>query len=374
MSIEFVGDRLRLARLLNGYTQQEVGAAVFVSRQHIHQLESGARMPADDVLGALAEFLGVEPTFFFQPLESDVKAEQCHFRKRRTTPVSIANRVLAFGTVFEQLVAHLHQLLDLPEPDFDVVEKYGFDTTSLSAPLIEQIAEASRKHWGLGFDTPIDSMTRVLENAGAIITHFEGVSDKVDALSMNRKYPVIIRNTAKASACRLRFDLAHECGHLVLHQGVETGDKITEKEADAFASAFLMPRAAFADEFLRCLTAYRIRWPEVWQMKLRWNVSARAIIYRAHFLGLINAQQYRGANVYLNNKGYAKGELYDDTMPLEEPEVIPSALEVLSSGLGITTGQIARKLHISHNVLGELIGEQLLNEEQSPAQVVPLFY
>lgn len=374
MSNEFVGDRLRLARLLNGYTQQEVGAAVFVSRQHIHQLESGARMPADDVLGALAEFLGVEPSFFFNPLESDVKAEQCHFRKRRTTPVGMANRVLAFGTIFEQLVTQLHQTLDLPEPDFDVVEKYGYESASLSAPLIERIAEASRKHWGLGNDSPIDNMTRVLENAGAIVTHFEGVSDKVDALSMNRKYPVILRNTAKSSTFRLRFDLAHECGHLILHQGIETGDKLTEKQADAFASAFLMPREAFADEFLQCLSATRIRWSHVWRMKLRWRVSARAIIYRAHFLGLINAQQYRGANVYLNNKGYSKSELYDDTLPLEEPEIIPSALEILSTELGITTDKIARKLHISHKVLGELVGTQLLDTERQPTQVVPLFY
>ncbi|WP_150317353.1 ImmA/IrrE family metallo-endopeptidase, partial [Enterobacter hormaechei] len=77
-----------------------------------------------------------------------------------------------------------------------------------------------------------------VENQGAIVTGFDGVSEKVDALSVNRKFPIIIRNTAKESACPMRFDLAHECGHLIMHDGIETGCKKTEREADAFASAF----------------------------------------------------------------------------------------------------------------------------------------
>lgn len=47
------------------------------------------------------------------------------------------------------------------------------------------------------------------------------------------------------SAERLRFDLAHELGHLVMHGGslhVEPG-KEKEQAANDFASAFLMPRA-----------------------------------------------------------------------------------------------------------------------------------
>lgn len=65
----------------------------------------------------------------------------------------------------------------------------------------------------------------MVENQGAIVTTFDGVSDKVDALSINRKYPIIIRNTAKESVCRMRFDIAHECGHLIMHDGIETGCK-----------------------------------------------------------------------------------------------------------------------------------------------------
>ena len=52
MAIEFYGERLRLARLLKGYTLQELGDAVCVTRQSIHQYESDVRAPAEDVRNA----------------------------------------------------------------------------------------------------------------------------------------------------------------------------------------------------------------------------------------------------------------------------------------------------------------------------------
>jgi len=55
--------------------------------------------------------------------------------------------------------------------------------------------------------------------------------------------PFIFLNSAK-SAERGRHDAAHELGHLVLHRhGGPIGRK-AEEQANAFASAFLMPRSS----------------------------------------------------------------------------------------------------------------------------------
>ena len=350
---EFNGDKLRLARLLNGLKQQELGDGVLVSRQYIHQLEAGSSRPADDVLGALCEVLRVEASFFQTPVGNDVKFEQCHFRKRRTTPVGLAQRVQAFSTIFEQLVGYIHQVLDLPPNNIPNVVSVNGEFTGEE---IERAAENCRKHWGLGLDTPISRMTRVLENAGVVITQFEGVSDKVDALSLNRRYPIVVRNNVKASAYRMRFDLAHECGHFVLHDGVETGDKKTESEADRFASAFLFPRFAFVKEF-PSMVGKRLDWKRIYDLKKRWRISARAIVFRAYYLGLITAQQYRSANVYLNRTGQTKVEEFDDQILPEQPEVIEDAFRVMSNDLGIGFSQIALALGLSTNLLSELTGQ-----------------
>ncbi|MCH1928756.1 XRE family transcriptional regulator [Shewanella sp. A25] len=364
MSEYFVGERLRLARTLKGYTLQDVGEAVSASRQSIHQYEGEARTPPDDVVGALAEFLGVTIDFFYMPLFGDVKAEQCHFRKRKTTPVVVANRVLSYSTVLEQLVGILHQNLDLPENRFNLIE--ADKIPDLTAPIVEKIAEGARKFWGLPPNAPIDDMIDVAENAGAIVTCFDGVSDKVDALSVNRKYPIIIRNNAKESVCRLRFDIAHECGHLIMHNGIETGCKQTEKEADMFASAFLFPREAFAVEFPACLTPKGISWNRLYDLKQRWKMSAKAIVYRAHFLGFITAQQYRSANVWFSKTGQTKSERRDELIPTETPHVLNQSIEVLASDLAITFDMLSRKLGLTVETLSEITGVEYTSKQISP--------
>ena len=66
MNNEFFGEKLRLARLMAGITQQELGELVAVSRQFIHQLEAGVKPPAEDLLLALAEVLKVKSDFFLR--------------------------------------------------------------------------------------------------------------------------------------------------------------------------------------------------------------------------------------------------------------------------------------------------------------------
>ena len=354
MSNYFIGERLRLARTLKGYTLQEVGEAVSSSRQSIHQYEGEARTPPTDVVNALAEFLGVHVEFFYMSISGDVRQEQCHFRKRKTTPVVVANRVLSYSTILEQLVGILHQSLELPENQFNLINSNKIP--ELSAPIIEKIAEGARTHWGLHRTAPIDNMIDVAENAGAIVTCFDGISDKVDALSVNRKYPIIIRNKAKESTCRLRFDVAHECAHLIMHNGIETGCKRTEKEADMFASAFLFPRSAFAIEFPTCLTPRGISWPKLYALKNRWKMSAKAIVYRAHFLGFITAQQYRSANVYFSKSGQVKNEKGDELIPIEMPHVMNQAILILENDLGIDFKMLASKLGITSKTLSEITG------------------
>jgi len=352
----FLGDKLRLARLLNGQTQPQLGEKAHVSRQFIHQLESGVRQPAEDVLKVFCEVLNVTENFFYSPLKNEVKFEQCHFRKRKTTPINLANRVLAFSTVFEQLIEYINHYLELPKinlPSIEDNKNYPY-SNSYSNSEIEQAAEDCRKLWGLGLNTPISKMTRVLENAGVVITQFTGVSEKVDALSLNRKYPIIIRNNAKPSTCRMRFDLAHECGHFVLHQGIETGDTTTESEADRFASAFLFPRTSFVNEFTIQKNS-RLNWDLIFDLKVRWGVSARAIIYRAHQLDLITAQQYRSANIYLSS-GQSKVERYDENILPEEPELLENSLELLKESLGISFNYIANHLGISESMLSQITG------------------
>lgn len=357
-------NRLWVARVLKGWSQQELGAEVLVSRQFIHQLESGEKLPRNDVFNAICESLDVTEEFFHPTALSELKNDQCHFRKRKTTPLSLTNRVLAFGTVFEEFVDYLSQYIDFPESKISEFSSSINHEGNYSRQEIEDIADKFREKNGLGLDTPIDNVTDLLENLGVLVIGFEGVSDKVDALSFARRYRVVLRNTIKQSSCRMRFDLAHELGHFILHEGIVTGDSITEAEADYFASSFLFPRKAFIREFAFCLhRAGGFNWKEILKLKERWKMSQKAIIYRTHSLGLIDSRQYRSANVHFSKTKQSKQEILDDKIPMETPSLIDSSLDLLRREYDITFQQIVRKLGLNPAYMATMLGISLESED-----------
>jgi Zn-dependent peptidase ImmA (M78 family)/transcriptional regulator with XRE-family HTH domain len=350
MTQAFFGDRLRLARLLNLMTQADLAATVGVTRQYIHALEIGDKAPSTDLVQALRLPLGVAPGFFFKPSGTDVKEDQCHFRSRRTTALAHRQQFIAHGTLFNSLIKHLEASLSFPAVDIPHTDICG--TRDLDE-AIEQAAQQTRDHWQLG-EGPITNMCRVMERkAGAVITKFPGISEKVDALSVSVARPIVVQNPDERSSARLRFSLAHECGHLVMHFGVETGDETTEAQADRFASAFLMPRRTFTLDFPH---VDRFEWARLYEMKKRWGASVAAILRRAKDLGLIDETLYYRGNVYLSKTGQKKKEFYDDLVASETPTVLKTAIDAYEKRHG--RGNLIEALQISPNMLRRLVGDQ----------------
>ena len=117
-----------------------------------------------------------------------------------------------------------------------------------------------------------------------------------------------------------------------MHRGLQTGDRATENQAHRFASAFLFPRGAVLREFPR---GSSINWRALYDLKLRWKMSVRALIRRGHDLKLLSPAQYRTANIHLVQAGEAKVEKYvdDGTLPVEQPELLASALGALDEAV-----------------------------------------
>lgn len=356
----FDGERLRLARMAKGLTLDELGGRVSATRQYLNQLEQSTKLPTEAMIEALAAALGVTPRFFALSARGGISAELCHFRKQRTTPVSVVSQVLARGTLLDGFIDRLDNALELPKVSFP-------DLPVMSVADIEDAAEQARQHWRLGTG-PVSSMMRVVENAGAVVSFFSGVSERVDALSIDRPRPMIIRSEAKPAACRLRFDLAHECGHLVMHKGIVTGDKVTEDQANRFASAFLLPRSAFIHEFPR---GRMLNWQAIFEMKLRWKVSVSAILRRAYDLKMLSADQYRTGHIHLSKTGQRKFEHYDDVIVAEEPELLTSAMTALEYAYPGAVRRIAADAGLEDDMFESVSGHGLpRGAEPDPTNLV----
>ena len=340
----FWGKRLELAREFRGLTQTELGDGVAASCALISLCETGKRRdPAPDLVEACGSVLGFAPAFFYGPLEDVFHEDECSFRHRRTTPERMKAQIRAHATLIGLVIDRLRSLFKFPEINLPRI-------AASSAEEIEMAAEQCRQHWNLGLDTPLLQTGRVLEHAGVIIVRHLVKSTKVDAFSRYGRTTVIFLNQEIQSTSRWNFDIAHELGHLVMHPGIPTGNIETEKAANMFASAFLMPRKAFGREFR--MTPFC--WDHVFNLKRRWRTSAAAIVKHAYDLGLLGAVEYRKAFKYMSMKGWTKGEPYEP--PFQQPELLENALNGLGQKVNLTLDALCRELRFTPDTFQDVVG------------------
>jgi len=298
--------------------------------------------------------LGFGKSFFYTPLDDPFREEECNFRHRRTAPEKIKSRVRAHATLLGEVVAKLSTQFKFPDYDVPVIP--ASDLAS-----IERAAEACRERWRIGLDSPIMHVGRILEHAGVPIITGIVEARKIDAFSRKGKTTLVFLNQYVQSSSRWAFDLGHECGHLVLHSGIQTGSKETESQADRFASAFLLPERAFRREFGM---ANRLSWPHIFELKRRWRVSAAAIVRRAYDLGLIQPSAYRHACQYISLKKWNQGEPQEPNF--QQPELFLPALLALGTSVKMTLRELCDDLHYSpatfKDVTGQLLPKELVAE------------
>jgi Zn-dependent peptidase ImmA (M78 family)/transcriptional regulator with XRE-family HTH domain len=331
----FSGGRLRLARLFAGLSQKELGEFAGVTHASVSQAENCVKQPSSHAVEAFATAVGCLPKFFYRPEMQELREDECHFRHRKTTPVSAKTRVLSTGSIFCELAAVIGSTVLLPPYEVPCIR-----VTDLES--IEKAAEHCRMAWGLGLDVPISSIIRALESrAGVVIGRFSAETPKVDAFSWAKTRGMIVLNTDNTSTSRLRFDCAHECGHLVMHAGLHPEDTDLETQADRFASAFLMPRAGFVREVPR-FGSGRVRLEDLIPMKRRWRTSIAAIVRRSYDLRLIDAVQYQGAMKQYYARHWHKGE--PEEPDAEHPETLKLAFNVMAEHYGQDYSAIATDL------------------------------
>lgn len=350
MKSEAIGSNIRLARLFNGLSLAELGERLDKSKQYLSRVETGVEPVSASLEQALVEHLGILPEFLRHVDPMPLTEEQCHFRKQLTTKLTLRQYARARGEMLKRLVYVLDEYLELPE--YNITE-----ANPSSEESIERGAEACRTAWGLGWG-PISNITRVAESVGAVVMRVSGLANEVDAVSFATRRPVIALNGAGRSACRARFGIAHELGHFALHIGVLTGDRLTETQANRFASAFLLPRASFLAESHRALRGRRINWDYMSELKMRWGVSKAALLFRGRQLGVFTEDQLRAGYITLNRHGEAIEEREDSRIPIEQPEIVDDGLRLMTEELGIPLAAVARKMHVQIRLLSDLLGSE----------------
>lgn len=344
----FNGLELKLLRLFNEYSLEDVAEKIGKSKQYIHKLETGLSYPTDELLIELSKLFDVKKDFFYQ-VHSPLQEDQIHFRSLKTSRQFAKQVVIARAEQLNRLLKFIEEQINLPDY---LINSIDADHTLLTGDQIEKIADDFRKQFELGF-APIPNLIEFCEDIGIIVTDFDSISTEVDALSLISQRPIIVRNTSKKSVCRQRFDIAHEVGHMILHNGVITGDNLTESQAHRFASSLLLPQAMLRTNFPILFKGGRFDWTKISEFKQIWGISKAAILYRAKQLNLIDDNQYKTGVIHLRVNGEAKQEIEDTFMPDETPTLMKDAIRLILEE-GLTIEQISDELNISKNILEKL--------------------
>ena len=353
---EFIGARLALARAFQHTTLAKLADTVSASYGLLGHYEKGRRKsPRPDLLAALASALKVQSPFFFEPLHDPWREEECSFRRRAATPERFKKRARAHGTLIDLVLRELSTMAKVPRYAIPSLEACDADAT-------ERAADQCRQAWGLGFG-PIPHIGRVAERHGVLLIKHLRHADEIDAFSRRGTHSIIVLNTSRTSASRWIFDVAHELGHFVLHEGVETGSKSTEAQANMFASALLLPRRTFVREF----SAKPFSWGHIFELKRRWTVSASAIIRRAFDLSLIDPILYRRCYQHISARGWRKREPHEPEFV--GPEWLPSAFGIARDRFYVTPANLADRLHLTAETFTAVTAEQM--DQAKPLSFTP---
>ena len=353
----FNGQRLKDALQFRGMRMTELAKQIDISKQSLSLYVNGENNPPYENVVKIAKALDFPFEFFMTEDLCTTATDNTYFRSQASASKLMQNsqkmKLEYVAKVYEVLLNYV----DFPERNLPPVFFHGADNL-LDADSedvlkqIEFIANTVRKHWEIGMG-PIDNMQYLLESNGIIVTGFRNVDEKIDAFSQRINVQnhgtvfVVALAIGEKPDVRLRFDMAHELGHILMHNWDDSNDTLSkeefnalEKQANMLASALLLPRETFGKD----VAPYATNVEFYRSLRKKWGVSMQAMMYRARQLGLITANQFQYMMRTVSAKGWRTREPGDTPGKLNST-IFQGAVDVLFDGDYLTAKEMMQAFH-----------------------------
>ncbi len=349
---DFNREMLTLARECRGLTQTKLSQEVSMSQAEISKFETGMKIPSEEQVRKVASHLLFPPDFFYLAEAPRSFGSGCvYHRKRQSATDTKLRQLLALVNVRR---IQIKQLLSAVNPK----NEYSFEFIDVEehGGKANKVAQVVRAMWKLP-PGPVQSVIRVIENAGGVVLECDFGTDRVDALSqwLPGLPPVFLMND-KIPADRMRWTLIHEVGHIIMHR-FPSDDM--EKEADEFAAEFLMP-AREIRPYLSDISLAKLA-----SLKPYWRVAMSALLRRASDLGTITPRTKQYLWMQMGMRGYRKNEPVN--IPPEEPTLLCELLDFHRENLGHGTEELAKIMRMTEP---ELMGSFLRNRGRQRLRLV----
>ncbi|GAC1359713.1 MAG: ImmA/IrrE family metallo-endopeptidase [Ktedonobacteraceae bacterium] len=354
------GNRVRQVRELVRLTQTELATDVGIAQSTIAHIEGGLFQPSQQLVEAIAARLGFPVSFFEKGDPPNFPLGSLLFRSHKTTAASERLEAYRFGQlgfeVFSTMSKRVRNKITLRLPQ--IIDEPG---DYISA------AQLTRDALGLSPDVPIPNLVKVVEQSGAILVMLPTQFEHCDAYSLwvnvpsssptyETKRPLIALSN-DVPGDRLRLSLAHELGHLIMHQSIKGPSSEIEDEAYKFAAELLLPESAMQQQLTKPVTLSSLS-----VLKPVWGVSIQALIQRSYELGFITERQ----RTYLYKQINTHAWKYDEpiTIPSEKPRALRQMAEIIY-GNPINYQRMAHDLNMHPHLVKRLIDAYATREDYS---------
>ena len=232
----FNGELLRLARQYRGFKQHDLARVLRVEPSTISRIENGIIEASQEFAARGASHLRFPSTFFEQTdriYGLPLSVHPSMWRKKSAVSQHDIDRALAEMNI---RMMHLRRLIRAVEYE-PMLEMPTLDVDGYHGD-IDALATVVRRTWLMPAG-PVRDLTSWLERAGCFVIHTDLPDAAMDGVTLRAPDtpPCIFLNRLQL-ADRMRFSLAHELGHLVMHRLPRQN---MEDEANSFAGAFLAP-------------------------------------------------------------------------------------------------------------------------------------
>ncbi|AID45408.1 Transcriptional regulator, XRE family [Candidatus Arthromitus sp. SFB-mouse-NL] len=371
-SKSFNGQNLRNARLYRRMTLNELASKINISKQSISLYENGRTMPDFEKIINISYVLDFPYEFFLQKHTFNYTPTTTYFKSfssaTKLNRISHSLRLNYMSKIYGALSDYVDfPRLNIPAIDFNIPDCAFYEENMVARDQIEHAAEYLRTFWGVG-NKPLTNLKHLLEKNGIVITSFKTDDNKIDAFSQrstigNEEMYFIVSALGNKSEGRVNFDLSHELGHILLHPWSEDLESIPkedfkarEKQANMFASAFLLPKDSFSERvklYPTDLQYYKF-------LKNEWGVSMQAMIYRSYQLNIISFSQYQYLIKQISKNGWKTNEP-DDYIYRPATNIFQDAIDLLISENVLSVKEIIDLIYRNGVIMNISNLENLLN-------------
>ncbi|WP_400768746.1 helix-turn-helix domain-containing protein [Methylosinus sporium] len=349
------GDMLRIARQLRGFQQNEVCARLGANASDLSRIENGAKDPDPALIVEAAKVYGLPESFFEQTetiYGAPISLHEPAWRKKADVLAGDVKRVVAELNV---RIWHLRKLLEATDLEpIREVPRFDADSYDNNAALI---AEMLRRYW-LVPSGPIRDLTALVEEAGIVVAHYDFAGSGISGVTFRvpGMPPLVVLNSGNPSD-RMRFTLAHELGHIVMHKFPTPN---MENEADQFASCFLVP----TDDVRPYFKGRRVDLQLLAAMKPEWKVSMGSLVFAAERAGQINKAQKTYLWKQFSFQNIRLREPPELDFPREQPKILSDLLSLHMNELGYSITDLADVMHMHEDEVAQIYSIQLPGKDQ----------